>query len=222
MKLTIACIVTVALFAAGAVLEPRDDSPRADARTFGPHGELKEIIVWGLYVRDNDQEIREIEDYLRTMRIIEDDESVLEKFAHWQLGEERYNRSGQRFCDHETDEETKSKYPVINPDLRVRLYDRKETILSEDVLRDEFPENTKRSFPKNTEETAYEWQVIAHVPYHEEGDSLRVVRLENGKEILLERLEFHSAQKLWREVEEGQFYAYYITDDGCFLSPPIG
>ena len=129
-----------------------------------------------------------------------------------QLGEEKYDHSGQRFCDHITDEETKREYPTINPDLRVRLYDREGNVLSEDVPRDEFP--------KNTEEKAYEWQVIAHVPYHEEGDSLRFVRLENGKEILLERLEFRTAQELWREIEEGKFYAYLITDDGCFVSPP--
>ena len=135
------------------------------------------------------------------------------QFGHLGLGEERYNRSGQKFCDHVTDEETKSKYPIINPDLRVRLYDREWNVLSEDVPRD--------YSPKNTDETSYIWQIVVHVPYHEEGHSLRLVRLENGKEILLERLEFYSAQELWRDVEEGQFYAYLYSEGGCFLSPPI-
>ncbi|MDE0390950.1 MAG: hypothetical protein OXI57_02645 [Rhodospirillales bacterium] len=221
MKLTVLCILTVVLFTAVAVWAQRDDWPRFDPRTFGPQGELREIIVWGFYARDNEGEVRKAEDYLRAMGMLKEGGSVLDVFPDSDLGKERYNRSGQRFCDHVTDEETKGRYPIINADLRVRLYDREGTILSEELLRDEFPENTKRSFPQNTEETAYEWQVIAHVPYHEEGDSLRVVRLAKGKEILLEHLEFHSADKLWREIEEGQFYAYYITDDGCFLSPPL-
>ena len=213
MKLTIACILTVALFAAGAVLTPWDNAARSDSRTFGPQGELREIIVWGVYTRESEKEIRDTEDYLRNMHIIRENESVLHKFPHSQLGKERYYWSGQRFCDHATDEEEKRKYPVINPNLRVRLYDTTENVLSEDVLRDEFPENT--------EEAAYEWQVIAHVPYHAEGDSLRLVRLEKGKEILLERLEFHSPLKLWGEVKDGEYHAYFITNDGCFLSPPI-
>ncbi len=211
MKLSHLCILMVALFAVGVVLMPRDNTLRSDWRTFGPQGELKEIIVWGFYTRESEQEVQDAHDDLKWY--LKEGQSVVEKFPHLNLGEEKYNRSGQRFCDHVTDEETKKKYPIINPNLRVRLYDREGDVLSEDFARDEFP--------KNTDEMSYRWHVIAHVPYHEEGHSLRLVRLEDGKEILLEQLEFHSAQKLWREVEEGEFYAYLISDDGCFISPPM-
>ena len=86
MKLTIACILTVALFAAGAVLTPWDNAARSDSRTFGPQGELKETIVWGVYTRESEQEIREAEDYLRTMRIIKEDESVLGEIRPFATG----------------------------------------------------------------------------------------------------------------------------------------
>ena len=216
MKLSHLCILVTLLLVVGGVLGARND-------LFGttPHDwELKEIIVWGFYTQESEEEVREVEDYLRAMGDLEEGDSVRERFSHLRLGEERYGRSGQKFCRYATDEETKRKDPVINPDLRVRLYDREGHILSEDILTDQAPQNTKRSFPQNTEETAYHWQVIAYVPYNEKGHSLRLVRLENGKEILLERLEFHIAQSLYREIEEGKSYAYLITDDDCFLSPP--
>ena len=211
MKLTLLCILTVSLIAVGVVLAARDNSPET-----GPYGpELKEVKVWGFYTRENTEEIPEAEKFFR--RYLEDGESIEEyfekQFGHLRLGEERYGRSGQRFCRHVTDEETKNKHPVINPNLRVRLYDREWNVLSEDFLRDDSPENTK--------ETAYTWYVIAYVPYHKRGHQLRVVRLENGKEIFLARLEFHSIQKLYREIKEGKFYAYMPTADDCFLSPPL-
>lgn len=207
MKWTLLCILTVSLIAVGVVLAARDNSPET-----GPYGpELKEVKVWGFYTRENTEEIPEAEKFFR--RELKEGESVVEKYPDWKLGEEKYNRSGQRFCRHVTDEETKSKHPVINPNLRVRLYDREWNVLSEDFLRDDSPENTK--------ETAYTWYVIAYVPYHKRGHQLRVVRLENGKEIFLARLEFHSIQKLYREIKEGKFYAYMPTADDCFLSPPL-
>ena len=56
MKLTIACILTVALIAVAAVLAPPDKSRVFDSRTFGLLGGLKEITVWGFYIRENEQE----------------------------------------------------------------------------------------------------------------------------------------------------------------------
>ena len=202
-----------------ALADEVGDARRSVDRKFLPRQfstGLKEVQVWGFYILENEEEIRDAEEYLR--RYLEHGESLsvsdLEEFSHHlNLGEERYNRSGQRFCRHVTDEETKDKHPVINPNLRVRLYDREWNVLSEDFLRDEAPQNTK--------DDAYEWHVIAYVPYHEKGYSLRLVRLENGKEILLEKLAFHSLEKLSREIEQGKFYAYLRTTDGCFLSPPL-
>lgn len=208
MKLSHLCILVVLLLVAGGALAARND-------LFGiapDDWELKEIVVWGFYTQENEEEVRKVEDYLRAMGDLKEGDSVRERFSHLRLGEERFVRSGQQFCRYATDEETKSKDPVIDPDLRVRLYDGNGHILSEDILRDKAPQNT--------EETAYSWQIIAYVPYREKGHSLRLVRLENGKEILLGRLDFHTAQSLYREIEEGKFYAYLITDDDCFLSPP--
>ena len=182
-------------------------------------GELEEIKIWGIYIRESEEEIRDAEEDLKWY--LEEGESVLEKFAHMGLGKERYGHSGQRFCRHVTGEGTKNEHPAINPNLQVRLYDKAGKVLSKDFLRDEFPENTKRSFPNNTEEMAYQWHVIAYVPYHKEGDTLKLVRLQNGREILLEQLEFHSLERLMQEIEEGKFYAYIPTADGCFLSPPM-
>ena len=217
MRLTLLYSLIVSLFLGCGALAAADESRQIIERKFGlsgPRGgEFKEIRIWGLYIRESEEEVREVEDYLRTMGYIKDGESAQAIYPNSRFGEERYNRSGQRFCDHVTDEETKSKYPVINPNLRVRLYDRAGNVLSEDFLRDEAPENTK--------ETAYEWYVIAYVPYREEGYKLRLVRLENGREILLDRLELHSRRKLYREIEEGKFYAYLRTTDGCLLSPPM-
>ena len=192
-------------------------------RNFGLYGwfggALEEITIWGIYVRENEEEMRSAEEDLKWY--LEEGETVREKYAHLGLGEERFNYAGQKFCRYATGDDSKGEHTVINPDLRVRLYDKARNVLSEDFLRDEFPENTRRSFPNNTKETVYEWKVIAYVPYREEGDTLKLVRLNDGKEIFLAQLEFRSLQGLMTEIEQGKFYAYRLTDDGCFLSPPM-
>ena len=214
------------LLIAGSVVLATDEDVRFTiGRNWGayywPDWELKEVKIWGSYTRENWEEVKEVEDYLRATGYLTGTESAQEKFPSLRLGEERYDRSGQLFCPHTTDEETKNEDPVINPDLRIRLYDRAWNVLSEDFLRDRAPHNTKKKFPTNTEEAAYEWSVVAYVPYHEEGHSLKLVRLEDGKEVLIERLEFQSIQSLKQEIEQGEFYAYILTDDNCFLSPPL-
>ena len=160
----------VLLLIAGCVVLATDEDARFTiGRNWGayywPDWELKEVKIWGVYTRQNWEEVQEVEDYLRAMGDLEEGERVQEKFANLRLGEERYNRSGQLFCPHTTDGETRNEDPVINPDLRVRLYDREWNVLSEDFLRDKAPHNTKRQFPTNAEEAAYEWTVVAYIPY---------------------------------------------------------
>ena len=116
----------LALLIVGGVLAADDGSQQITEPGLGipgSHGgELKEVKVWGFYTRENWEEEQEVEDYLRAMDDFKKGDSVRENFEHLRLGEERYNRSGQLFCPHTTDEETKNGHPVINPDLRVRLY----------------------------------------------------------------------------------------------------
>ena len=177
-----------------------------------PKKELKEMIIWGFYTRENQEEIEEAEKMFRSRGFLKEGESVEEKFSHLELGKEKYNRSGQLFCYEGKKEETKVESRIFNPNLKVQLYDKGGNLLSEDFLRD--------SNPKNSTENSYEWSVISYVPYHKEGHDLQVVRFEVDNKIILEKLEFHSLEKLRKEIEENPFYAYRYSGN-CYLSPPL-
>ena len=109
--------------------------------------ELKEIIIRGSYTRESQEEIKKAEEEFRFRGALKEGESVKEKFANLQLGKERYERSGKQFCYDKREEEIKEEDTVFNPNLRVRLYDKEGNILSEDFLRDEFPENSSKNSP---------------------------------------------------------------------------
>ena len=199
-----------------AEVEPRSDRERIALNLqkwfFRLRGDLEEVQIWGGYTRENEIEVPQFEEELRFLGSLKEGESAGEEYAHLNLGQERYLRAGQAFCFSRTADPIREKAPVIDKNVRMRLYDREGNLLSEEFVRDEFPESSDwRSF---------EWNIVAYVPYHEQGHEIRVVRLDGNEEIVLEQLPTYALEELlYHAYVKRSFYAYHYQD-GCFVSPP--
>ena len=87
---------------------------------------------------------------------------------------ERFNTV---YCYKEILDEDREKAIVLNPNLRMRMYDREGNLLAEDVLRDRGP---GEHFPSRS--------VVAYLPYLNNGDvSIRIVHLEGDREVLIHK-----------------------------------
>ena len=167
-----------------------------------PDKDLKVIVVHGRYYPENKKALEELKQELltnercdkndRTIRCPRPslyigetlEEALKTRYSH--VGKERFHYSRYReYCYNETEE--KGTNPVFNKNLRARLYDREENLLSEDFLRQD-----GRSIPGSQ-------SVISYLPYLDEGYEFRVVRLKGKKEIVLKQIEIYTQEEL-REI----------------------
>ena len=184
-----------------------------------PDKDLKEVIISGWYAPENKAKAKAREKELRSEGRLKEWESFEEKYSY--VEKESFNYAGKFYCYNETQD----KKPVFNKNLRVRLYDKKGQMLTEDYLRLSHPEDYDE---KGRYSEAYlreryalhpEWDdmpyrhlrltpeegilssraVISYLPYHDEGHELRIVKLQGRKEVLLKKLGFSSQSEL-REI----------------------
>lgn len=179
-----------------------------------PDKELEEIVVSGRYgsggqraiealkksFREGDRELKEGETI---------EEAIKNRYQH--RLKEYFTHSGERYCYHKK----VPKIPVTDRNLRARLYDKKEKMLTEDFLRFPYPDDG-----------GFSRVVDVYLPYHDKGHEIRVVRLEGTKEIVLYTTSFQSHAKLleiarsdspkWGRHPPG---IGFDTRDNCYVTP---
>ena len=210
-----------------------------------PDKDLKEVIISGWYAPENKAKAKAREKELRSEGRLKEWESFEEKYSY--VEKESFNYAGKFYCYNETQD----KKPVFNKNLRVRLYDKKGQMLTEDYLRLSHPEDYDekgRYSEKYIEDLYYRppgvpqipdqvrltpeegilssRAVISYLPYHDEGREIRIVKLQGRKEVLLKKLGFSSQSEL-REI------SYIDTDfnrregwvfdeeSECHIPPPF-
>ena len=109
------------------------------------------------------------------------------------LRKESFDYSGIHYCYNETEEY--KKQPIFKDNLRVRLYSKEGELLAEDHLR------IYGSIDLSSQ------TVSSYLPYHAEGYTFRVVRLNGKKEI-----------SLW---ETKVFDRFYLKERSGVLDGPI-
>ncbi len=146
--------------------------------------ELQEIKIYGDYHPGGPEEIEDTEQYWLKHGVLEEGDTLADSWqtAHFleYLGKERF-RTGRDwkpiiYCYGEILDEDRELAPVIDPNLRARMYDPEGNLLAEDILRDRNPER-KDPFLRSA---------VIYLPYLRNGDvTIRIVRLEGEEEILL-------------------------------------
>ncbi len=139
-------------------------------------GPLRQIVLSGYYVPEDEKEFEKSEEHYRTWGYLEEGESFKESSLYGGEGKERYGGK-RKYCHKETDPDDEGYTVIFNPNLRARLYDKEWNLLTEDYLRSSQPEMY----------TPFTWRVRSYVPYHPEAYYLRVVRLVENKEVAVLR-----------------------------------
>ncbi|MDE0518995.1 MAG: hypothetical protein OXH36_05530 [Bdellovibrionales bacterium] len=156
--------------------------------------EIQEIKIYGNYHPGGPEEIEDSERFYREHGRLEEGETLADipGLVYDYLGKERF-RTGRNwksiiYCYGEILDEDRELAPVIDPNLRARMYDQEGNLLAEDTLRDGKPE-LKDPFSRLT---------VTYLPYLRNGDvTIRIVRLEEDEEVLLyEFLEIRSHETL--------------------------
>ena len=162
-----------------------------------PDKSLKEIIIGGSYRAENPKEVEELKkELLRRPICTKENRDRGERCGLWEgetfedrlknrpyVGKERFIYTEQLFCYNQMKEDK----PILNKNLRARLYDKEGNLITEDFLRIDGPIDRKSQ------------GVISYIPYNEEGVSIRIVRLKGKKEIILKKLGMFSESKLKKE-----------------------
>ncbi len=188
-------------------------------------GPLREIRIWGSYALASERDDRdiiewlkdfkeaesleELEEYYRRIGHLEEDETIKDIISHYR--KDRFGFRGIKSCHTRLPEKWKNKFTVdpklrdpnlSTPDLRVRLYDGRGRFLSEDRLR------SVRYY-----ELDFTWSVEAYIPYHPEARKIRVVRLEEGKEIVIWERGLYTLE----ELRSGKVSIVYDNGSDCYL-----
>ncbi len=146
--------------------------------------ELKEIKLSGSYYPGGQGEIERTERYYREHGRLKEGQTLADiHLAHKleYLGKERF-RTGRDwkpiiYCYGEILDEDRETAPVIDPNLRARMYDQDGNLLAEDTLRDREDPATRDPFIRLT---------VAYLPYLKNGDvTIRIVRLKEEEEVIL-------------------------------------
>ena len=221
MKKLLYLLSILAVFSCSC-LESRSPASQLLPESTFPDKELEEIIVIGWYSPENQKDIEELkEELLRRPKCKEDstepercglvsgetvEEAIKNRYPN--IGKEQFGYSGKSYCYNKTND----KEAPFNQNLKVRLYDKEGKMLTEDILRTESDDEFHRT-------------VISYLPYHDEGHEIRIIRLERGKEIIIESLAFASQSELVKSTfvntiknrRDGAFV--FDEETKCHLAP---
>lgn len=139
-----------------------------------PEGDIKEIRIYGAYEPEDPQRLENFKEMLIRRHHLKPGETLQKKYPQFlDIGDEKFRKYPQfNYCYDKTPDGKKK--PVINKNLRVRLYDMDEYVIAEDYLRvQKFDEQDNHYF------------TVSYVPYEKVGNFFRVVRLEGKKEVIL-------------------------------------
>ena len=171
-------------------------------------GKLKEIVIWGLHILEDHREIENIGEWYRVVGDPHRGELGSDDRPQFRVREERYGGSEKIFCFRESSEEEREKHTVFDPNMRVRLYDEADNVVSEDFMR-----SNAYDFD---EPGPYGRGVISYIPYRGEGHKLKIVRLESEEEVVIATLTFYTLQEL---REDSQYPLGYSLSGDCYVPP---
>ena len=149
-----------------------------------PEGDIQEIRIYGNYEPHDPQRLDNFKEMLIRNHYLKPGDVFEKKYAHFlDKGDEKFSEHLRfNYCYDKTPDGRKE--PVINKNLRVRLYDGKGNVVAEDYLRvGKFDEKNNRYF------------TVSYIPYETKADyflvaRFQVVRLEGEKEVILRRRRF--------------------------------
>ena len=136
-----------------------------------PDKDLKEIIIHGIYAPEDEEITKKIKRELREGNLTEIDRRAKERLLSDKVGDEGFGYSSLMYCYNKTREEDKET--ILNKNIRVRLYDEEDNLLSSAYLRSE------SEFIHNSQ------SVIIYLPYHKKGSKYKVIRFEGRKEVFI-------------------------------------
>ena len=185
-----------------------------------PQGGLKEVVIRGWYAPEDPKEAEELKETLLQRGLCEiktfsaercglQERENLEK-KHSRAGKERFSYTEINYCYNRTDD----KYPVLNNNLRARLYDKKGKMLTESSL----------IFDGNDIDDSSR-SVVSRLPYHNEGHEIRIVRLEREKERFIKGFMFlpyfELLETTFPDNHFNRMERVYIFDEKsqCHISP---
>ena len=174
--------------------------------------ELQEIKIRGSYYPGGPEEIENVANFYRMIGTLKEEETLADssQTAHKleYLGKERFkiNKKSIIYCYEKILDEDRETAPVLDPNLRARMYDKEGNLLAEDTLRDKDP-SRRDPFLRLT---------VVYLPYLNNGDVIiRIVRLKGEEEVLLYEREWgvYSHERLKEHDESyhalhGYGYAY--------------
>ena len=160
------------------------------------------------------EDMEELEEHYRMTGHLEEDETIKDRISY--LRKDHFGFGGVRYCHTRLPEKWKYKFTVDpklrdpsleTPDLRARLYDGRGRFLTEAPLR-----SARYYEPYSTT-----WSVEAYIPYHPEARRLIVVRLEEGREINLEKEDVDDRLYTLEELQSGRTTAVYDNGGDCYV-----
>ena len=170
-----------------------------------PDTELKQVIMRGFYYPADPEGVKEIEKEYLEDGILKVGETLQEKYPReFKRATGRYDFTTTRYCYAKV--KIKDRESCYKDNLRIRLYDNKGEMIAEDCLRldedpnkyDELGRYTEdylkqyyQEYPSTHKKTPEDGilesrAIVIYLPYVKNAYESHIVRLEEGKEVLIE------------------------------------
>ena len=190
-----------------------------------PDTNLKEVIIYGDYSSENPNYVEELKkDYIEN-GYLKEGETFEEKYPEFlDRGEERFQFETTNYCYNKTKEEDRNR-PMLNKNLRVRVYDKEGKMIYEDFVRLLYPEDYdedgryseaylkqyENNYHKPTAKDGLSDSsrlVIIYLPYYDNKEvKFNIVRLEGEKEIILSEGVYAVA------ITKSELISNYLAED---------
>ncbi len=135
-----------------------------------PDKKLEEVIIYGYYQYKNPNRLEDFKKEVVRQSRLKSGEAFREKYPEFlNIGDENFRYSFIEYCYNKS---VSSKESIFKGNFKVRLYDKENNLLAEDSLR----------LKSDDKDSSF---VMAYLPYHNAGHEIRVIKIVEGKEIIL-------------------------------------